>query len=88
MSKRYFLFLAISVVFITVILATRTPEVKQTQLLERNAELSSLAEWSNTRDAVRNLQLQLKSKPSDIKIKLAYKHSRINTLTLFRPSIR
>ncbi len=70
MSKRYFLFLAISVVFITVILATRTPEVKQTQLLERNAELSSLAEWSNTRDAVRNLQLQLKSKPSDIKIKL------------------
>lgn len=70
MSKRYFLLLAFSAVFITVILATRTPEMKQTQLLDRNAELSSLAEWNNTRDAVRNLQLQLKSKPSNIKVKL------------------
>lgn len=70
MSKKYYLLIAFLVILVTVVIATRKPEAPQTALLDRTAGLSSLAEWTNTKNAINELQLKLKQHPSSVKDKM------------------
>ncbi len=58
------------VVLVVVVMATRKPAAQETTLLDRNAGLSSLAEWQNTKKAITELQVQVKANPESAKLKL------------------